>query len=48
MAKIYYRRIKDGAITIDDVPERWRAAVQALLDADERGGYRSAYDFRTN
>lgn len=35
MAKIYYRRIKDGAITIDDVPERWRVAVQALLDADE-------------
>lgn len=35
MAKIYYRRIKDGAITIDDVPERWRAQVQALLDEDE-------------
>lgn len=35
MAKIYYRRIKDGAITIDDVPERWKAAVQALLDEDE-------------
>ena len=48
MAKIYYRRIKDGAITIDDVPERWRAQVQALLDADECGRYRSTYDFRTN
>lgn len=35
MAKIYYRRIKDGVITIEDVPNRWRAAVQALLDADE-------------
>ena len=35
MAKIYYRRIKDGAITIDDVPERWKAAVQALLDEEE-------------
>lgn len=35
MAKIYYRRIKDGAITIDDVPERWRSAVQELLDADD-------------
>ena len=22
-------------LTIDDVPERWREAVQALLDADE-------------
>lgn len=35
MAKIYYRRIKDGVITIDDVPARWKAAVQALLDEDE-------------
>ena len=34
MAKIYYKRIKDGVITIDDVPDRWKAAVQALLDAD--------------
>jgi len=35
MARIYYRRIKDGAITIADVPERWKAAVVALLEADE-------------
>ena len=35
MAKIYYRMIKTGRMTIDDVPTRWRAAVQALLDADE-------------
>lgn len=35
MAKIYYRRIKDGIMTIDEVPERWRVAVQELLDADE-------------
>ena len=35
MAKIYYNRIKDGVITIDDVPARWKAAVQALLDEDE-------------
>lgn len=34
MAKIYYKRIKAGLMTIDDVPERWKAAVQALLDAD--------------
>lgn len=32
MAKIYYRRIKAGIMTIEDVPERWRAAVQAMLD----------------
>lgn len=37
MAKIYYNKIKNsgGAFTIDDVPERWRAAVQALLDEEE-------------
>ena len=35
MAKIYYRRIKAGEITIDDVPQRWKAAVQELLDKDE-------------
>lgn len=34
MTKVYYRRIKDGALTIADVPARWSAAVQALLDAD--------------
>lgn len=35
MAKIYYNRIKAGLMTIDDVPTRWRAAVQALLDEDD-------------
>lgn len=35
MAKIYYNRIKADIMTIDEVPERWRAQVQALLDADE-------------
>jgi len=35
MAKIYYRKIKRGEMTIDEVPARWRAQVQALLDADE-------------
>ena len=34
MAKIYYRRILAGIMTIEEVPERWRAAVQALLDGD--------------
>ncbi len=37
MAKIYYRRIIDGAMTMDDVPERWQAAVQALLDTETAG-----------
>lgn len=35
MAKIYYRRIKAGLMTIDDVPELWRAQVQELLDAED-------------
>lgn len=35
MAKIYYRRIKAGIMTIEDVPERWLAAVQAMLDEDD-------------
>lgn len=34
MAKIYYNRIKAGAITIEDVPVRWREAVQEMLDAE--------------
>jgi hypothetical protein len=34
VAKIYYRRIVAGAMTIDDVPERWREEVQALLEAE--------------
>ena len=34
MAKIYYRRIKAGDMTIEQVPEHWREQVQALLDAE--------------
>lgn len=34
MAKIYYNLIKKGLKTIDDVPEKLKEAVQALLDAD--------------
>ena len=32
MAKIYYRRIVAGQITIDDVPTRYRKAVEELLE----------------
>ena len=35
MAKLYYKRIKAGQMTIDQVPEKWREAVQVLLDADD-------------
>jgi hypothetical protein len=35
MAKVYYRKIKAGLMTIEEVNERWRAEVEALLEADE-------------
>lgn len=34
MAKIYVRKIKAGLMTIDDVPERWRAEVEKLLEGE--------------
>lgn len=46
MAKIYYNRIKAGIMTIDEVPARWRAKVEAMLEADknddEADGHHSA------
>ena len=33
MAKIYARKIRDGKMTIDEVPLKWRAEVEALLNA---------------
>lgn len=35
MAKIYYRRILAGEMTIEDVPERWREEVQGLLNGEQ-------------
>ena len=32
MVAIYVSRIKEGTMTIDEVPERWRTKVQAELD----------------
>jgi hypothetical protein len=34
MAKIYYRRITSGEMTLEEVPARWREEVQALLDGE--------------
>ena len=31
MIAIYVRWIKDGRMTLEDVPERWREAVRAAL-----------------
>ena len=36
MAKIYYNLIKKGLKTIEDVPEKIRADVQALLAGDNQ------------
>ena len=35
MAKIYYRKIKAGDMTLDQVPPRWQDAVRELLEADQ-------------
>lgn len=34
MAQVYYTLIKNGLKTIDDVPEKLREEVEALLDQD--------------
>ena len=31
MAKYYAGRIKRGKMTLDDVPQRWRAETEAIL-----------------
>lgn len=35
MAKVYANRIKMGRMTIDNVPEKWRAEVEKLLGMSE-------------
>lgn len=37
MAKIYYNRIISGIMTIEEVPARWRAAVEKLLEQINEG-----------
>lgn len=34
MAKLYYKRIKAGLMTIEEVPAKWRKQVQAMIDAE--------------
>lgn len=33
MVNIYVRKIRAGQMTLDDVPARWRDAVEAALNA---------------
>ena len=34
MAKIYYNRVKAGKWSLEEVPERWRDEVIAMLNAE--------------
>ncbi len=34
MVQLYYTLVKEGRRTIEQVPERYRAEVQAMLDAE--------------
>lgn len=36
MAKIYYEAVKSGKRTLESVPKRWRDAVAAMLESDEK------------
>ncbi len=38
MAKIYYKRIKAGLMTLDEVPERWYNEVKRMLEEDNTEG----------
>lgn len=38
MVEFWVNRIKQGRASIDDVPARWKAAVQKLLDEAGSGG----------
>lgn len=38
MATIYARWIKVGKMTLDDVPERWRGQVDAMIEEEKRHG----------
>lgn len=35
MVKFYVNRIKNGKMTIEEVPEKWRAAVEEVLEETE-------------
>lgn len=34
MVKFWYKRVKRGKATIDDVPELWRDDVRKMFDAE--------------
>lgn len=34
MAKFWYKLVKSGAKSLDEVPEKWRAEVAAMLEEE--------------
>lgn len=34
MAQFWYKLVKSGVKTLDDVPEKWREEVRAMLEAE--------------
>ena len=34
MAKIYYRKVKAGQMTLEQVPEKWHEQVRLLLEEE--------------
>ena len=34
MARLYLIKVKNGSMTLDDVPEKWRDEVAILLDEE--------------
>ena len=34
MARLYWIKVKNGSMTLDDVPDRWRGEVAILLDEE--------------
>lgn len=35
LVKIYVERIRNGEMTLEEVPERWREAVRKALEEEE-------------
>ena len=34
MARFWYKLVKSGSKTLEEVPEKWRAEVEAMLEED--------------
>lgn len=35
MIKLYIKRIRDGLMTIDEVPPRWREEVRKMMEVEK-------------